>query len=54
MVYWIKISRFDTPNVQYTNLEIRYTLNLFGDSSSDGVLEQIQLCFQDGNFGQLS
>ena len=28
--------------------------NFFGDSYFSGVLERIQLCCQDGNFGQLS
>ena len=39
---------------QYTNLEILVPVNFFGDFKSNRILEQIQLCCQYGNFGQLS
>jgi len=49
------VLHFDTESADVFGTEKGYFLRiLFRDSESNGVLEQIQLCCQDCNFGHMS
>ena len=53
-VRFLSFCPVDSPTCSIDNLEMFYPFNFFVDLHSYGVLEQIQLCSPNGNFGQLS